>query len=337
MRDDSVVTVARACTVVRPGGATTTGSAFCPRMRTSADHQRFTEALDALVEGIREDRSVLAAILCGSLSHDTVWSKSDIDLVLVTIDDRKLESDSLSLYADGVNVHAMLVPRAEFRKMAEGSFRNSFVHSFLAKGRLLYSHDETIAALCATLQEMGERDREIALFQAATCVLPPLYKAHKWMLTRGDVHYTALWLLYTATPLAQIEVINAGLLVDREVIPQAMTLNSALFRAVYTDMLDAKKTTKSVQAALDTVDAYMAEHATTLFAPLLAHLRDVGEARSCTEIEAHFLKTFGIEHATTACEYLADQGLIGKASIAARLTRRSNVDVQELAFFALDG
>ena len=305
-------------------------------MRTGADHQRFTEALDALVEAIRLDRSVLAAILCGSLSHDTVWSRSDIDLVLVTIDDRKLERDALSLYADGVNVHAMLLPRAEFRKVVEGSFRNSFLHSFLAKGRLLYTHDETIAALCATLHEMGDRDREIALFQAATNVLPPLYKAHKWMLTRGDVHYTALWLLYTATPLAQIEVISAGLLVDREVIPQALTLNSALFATVYTGMLDTKKTAKSVRSALDTVDAYMAARASSLFAPLIDHLRDAGEARSSTELEAHFRKTFDIGHVTTACEYLADQGLIGKASIAARLTKRSNVDVQELAFYALD-
>ena len=40
---------------------------------------------------------------------------------------------------------------------------------------------------------------------------------------------------------------------------------------------------------------------------------------------------------TTACEYLADQGLIGKASTAVQLTRRSNVEVQELAFFYLDG
>jgi len=37
----------------------------------------------------------------------------------------------------------------------------------------------------------------------------------------------------------------------------------------------------------------------------------------------------------TACEYLADQGLIGKASISVRLTKRSNVDVEELAFFAI--
>ena len=35
----------------------------------------------------------------------------------------------------------------------------------------------------------------------------------------------------------------------------------------------------------------------------------------------------------TACEYLADQGLIGKASLPVHLTRRSNVEVQETAFF----
>ena len=38
---------------------------------------------------------------------------------------------------------------------------------------------------------------------------------------------------------------------------------------------------------------------------------------------------------TTACEYLADQGLIGKVSVRARLTKKSNVDVQELAFVYL--
>ena len=39
----------------------------------------------------------------------------------------------------------------------------------------------------------------------------------------------------------------------------------------------------------------------------------------------------------TACEYLADQGLIGKASLPVHLTRRSNVEVQETAFFDVNG
>src|SRR2546423_12475856 len=104
--------------------------------------EQFATALDGLIEELKADRSILATILCGSLSHDTVWAKSDIDLVLVTIDDKKADRADLALYADGVNVHAFLMPRAEFRKTVEGSARNSFMHSFLAKGRLLYTHDQ---------------------------------------------------------------------------------------------------------------------------------------------------------------------------------------------------
>ena len=66
---------------------------------------------------------------------------------------------------------------------------------------------------------------------------------------------------------------------------------------------------------------------------MLDHLREVGEARSATEIDDHFKRNFGVDGVTTACEYLADQGLIGKAPLPVRLTKKSNVDVQELAFF----
>jgi hypothetical protein len=298
--------------------------------------QKFRSALDALVEQVKEDRSILAAILCGSLSHDKVWAKSDIDLVLVTIDDKKIAAGDLALYADGLNVHAILVPRAEFRKTAEGSIRNSFIHSLLAKGRLLYTHDETISDLCARLLEIGDRDIQHQLLRVGTYALGPIYKAHKWFLTRGDLDYTALWILGAANVLAQIEVISRGLLADREVIPQAMTLNPAFFKIVYADLLNSRKTRKSVQEALDAVDRYMAERATTLFQPVIDHLRDVGEARSCTEIEAHFKRQFDLGGVTAACEYLADQGLIGKAATAVQLTKKSNIELQELAFFYLE-
>src|SRR5215218_4691029 len=64
-------------------------------------HQKFSAALNDLVEQIKQDRSILAAILCGSLSHDTVWAKSDIDLVLVTVDDRTIATSDIALNADG--------------------------------------------------------------------------------------------------------------------------------------------------------------------------------------------------------------------------------------------
>ncbi len=305
-------------------------------MDTSSTHRRFEAALNALVEEIRADRSVLAAILCGSLSHDTVWDRSDIDLVLITIDDRKIESAVLALDADGVNVHAVLIPRAEFRRTVESAIHNSFFHSLLTKGRLLYAHDETIAELCAGLHRMGERDAKLQLLRAATSALPLVYKAHKWFLTRRDLDYTALWILYAATPLAQVEVLEAGRLVDREVILQAIELNPAFFRLVYRDLLNAPKTADQVRAALDAVDEYLARRAPRVFSLVLEHLREVGEARSSTEIESYFKRQFNLRDVITACEYLADQKLIGKAATALQLTRRSNVRLQELAFFALE-
>jgi hypothetical protein len=91
----------------------------------------------------------------------------------------------------------------------------------------------------------------------------------------------------------------------------------------------------SVQEALDAVGRYVAGRAADVFGSILDHLREGGEARSCREIEDDFKRNFDVSGVTTACEFLADQGLIGKASTPARLTKRSNIEVQELAFFYL--
>jgi hypothetical protein len=307
-----------------------------PSMSRASVHAQFTAALDAVVEQAKRDRTVRAAILCGSLAHDTVWEKSDIDLVFVVEDGGKVDRDGVSLYADGLNIHAILMARTDFRKLVEGSAHNSFAHSFLAKGRLLYTHDPTVADLCGRLHAIGSRDTEIQLLRAATHALPSVYKARKWYLTRGDLEYTALWILHAATPLAQLEVFGRRLLADREVIPQAAALNPAFFDCIYRNLLNQPKTPAAVAAALDAIDAYLAERAPTVFAAVLDHLREAGEPRSCRDLEHHFERHFGIGGVTTACEYLADQALIGKASIPVKLTKKSRVSLQELAFFALE-
>jgi predicted nucleotidyltransferase len=150
-------------------------------------HERFTAALAAVLADVRQDRSILAAILCGSLAHDTVWEKSDIDLMLVTTDDREARLSQLAVAADGVNVHINLLARAEFRKVVNSAIHNSFVHSLLAKGRLLHTTDETIRDLFDRLGEIGAHDTELQLLSAATHALPPIDKAHKWFVTRGDL------------------------------------------------------------------------------------------------------------------------------------------------------
>jgi hypothetical protein len=171
------------------------------------------------------------------------------------------------------------------------------------------------------------------MLNAAIGVLPALYKARKWLETRGDLAYTALWTLYAAEPVARMEVIAAGLLPDREVIPQAAKLNPALFGTIYTSLLRQGTTKAPVEKALTAIEAYMAERAAKVFAPVVDYLREQGDVRSSRDIEDHFRKNFDVRGVTTACEYLADLGIIGKASTSVQLTKRSPVTVEELAFF----
>ncbi|PTY04152.1 hypothetical protein DB346_05005 [Verrucomicrobia bacterium LW23] len=298
--------------------------------------ERFRRALDRLVARLRADKTILAVVLCGSLSHDKVWARSDIDLIVVTVDDEKItRHEGLALVEEDVNIHATLCTRAEFRKMADGSRRNSFVHSLVAKGKLIYTHDPSLEAIFPQLQRIGARDTQDQLLRAGIFVLPAFDKARKWFLTRGDLHYSALWLLQAATPLAQIEIYSRGLLADREVLPQALKLNPKFFRPNYLDLLEKPKTRESIEAALDNVAAYLRERHELLFSPVIDYLREAGEVRSATEIDNEFERQRNISCVVLACEYLAHEGLITKASTPVRMTRRSNVQVDEMAFVLL--
>ena len=66
---------------------------------------------------------------------------------------------------------------------------------------------------------------------------------------------------------------------------------------------------------------------------MLDYLDQEGDVRSASEISHYFERAYGTESALMACEYLADIEMIEKASTPAKLTTRSQVEVDELAFF----
>ena len=161
--------------------------------------QKFSAALDALIEQVKGDRSVLAAILCGSLSHDTVWAKSDIDLVLVTIDDKKTANGDLALYADGVNVHALLMPRAEFRKIG-GRVDPQLVHALVSGqgAAALHPRRDDRRAVRGAAESRRARYAECSSWARRPTRCHRSTRPTSGSLTRGDLDYTALWILYAA-------------------------------------------------------------------------------------------------------------------------------------------
>ena len=300
----------------------------------SVARARFEAALERLIEEVRKDDHVLAAILCGSLSHDDVWDKSDIDLILVCTDNKKTATHNVALVEDDINIHTTVQPRGEFRRHLEASVRNTFQHSLLAKGKLIFSRDPSIEAIFRQIGEIGARDSQVQAMQSAQHALATLYKARKWYHIKDDPAYTALWILIAARSLAEVEVGMAGELVDREAVIEALRLNPKLFRCIYSDLLERPATRDQLTEALGAIDDYLEPRAEQLFAPVIEYLDEAGgEPRSCTEISHYFSRNYDMDHVIIACEWLADIGVIEKASTPVKLTIRSQTEVDELAFF----
>lgn len=314
-------------------------------METSSTsiQEQFETALEAFVKKAREDRQVLAAILFGSLSSDRVWEKSDIDLIVVTRDDKKLfrkaggdddeVAEGATLNEHDVDIHVSMQPRSAFKKMIEGGLQSSFMHAAFARSRLLFTHDDTVRDLYDGIMAFRSRDRQVQLMRAGSHVIPILYKAEKWFHVRKDLHYAFLYIMYAVPGLAQIETYLHNQLAGREVIQQALALNPGFFNAVYTDLIDQPKTEASIGEALRRIDAYLEEKISLLFQPILDYLEEEGSVRSVTDIETYFDNQMNLGGVTTVCEWLADKEIITRVSSPLRLTLKSNVEYEELAFY----
>jgi predicted nucleotidyltransferase len=293
---------------------------------------RYDEAIASLLAKLQQDRYVLAVVLYGSLAYDVVWDKSDIDLCIIT-QETKQKPSGLTLVEDGINIHAEIVTRSEFKKMMEGAVQSSFTHSMLIKGRLLFTRDETLEALWANRQQFGARDREIRLLSAAVLLVLRLTKAQKWLHVKGDPHYSFVWILKCLDELATIETVLAGEITGREVLWQAMHHNPAFFRAVYTDLIEGAKTREAIGAALTRIESYLRERVPLVFRPILDHLEEAGGIRSARDIDHYFRSHLNFDYAAVLCEWLAEERFIQEAALPARLTERSRVDVEEAAYF----
>ncbi len=292
----------------------------------------FGTALEMLVDKVQADPCVLAAVLLGSMAYDAVWQRSDIDLLLV-IQESPRKKEGLCLVECGVNVHCMLLTRSEFRKILEGSVQGSFMHSLLLKGRMLFSRDEPLRELFESRHGLGERDRSIQLLKMVSHALPGLAKAEKWFHVRKDYTYCSFWILKCVDSLASIEVLLHDEVPSREVIHQALRLNPALFRAIYTDLLEGIPSPLQLESALAGAKTYLRSHVDDLFSPILSYLEEEGALRSMTDINHHFLRHFGVESVDSACEWLADEGYLHKLATPVRVTDKSHVEVEEAAYY----
>ena len=299
----------------------------------AAVEKRYRDALDSLVTKVEKDRNIIAAILCGSMSYDQVWDKSDIDLLLVQREG-KGNPRGYTLAENDVNIHAEVVPRGQLRRWQEAALQGSFEHSFFSRSTLLFCSDESVKTWYqnANLHNIGARDRALQLLIVATGLLPTLRYAEKQFYVNSDLNYSFLSILRVAESLARIEIILNDEVPAREVIQPALEYNPDFFRVTYSDLINCKKNEGVIQNALDTINDYLNEKL-FIFQPILDFLAEAAGPRSTTELNDYFQKKIGDNRLDAAYEWLAQKGIIQQVSTPVKLTLKSQVEMEEATYY----
>jgi hypothetical protein len=298
--------------------------------------------LDQFIERIAEDRYVLAIVLVGSLSTETVWQREALGLWIIETDgvSRRLPSDGKDervfriLVENGINIHAEVIPRARFKQMVEGASRTAFSCNFFAHREIIYSKDPSIERWFKEANAIATKDQERELLTFSTWTIHAHRHARKRLEIKGDLELAAQEILWAAHSVAHTEIIRLGRVWEKDVIYRAIEGAPALFQTIYLDVLSKRKNRRVLSAALDAIDAYLDKHCQTHLKPLLGYLKKQYRVVPLSEISDHFaFSQLHPWHLESACEWLEQKGLLQKLSAPFKLTKRSLERVEEPAYF----
>jgi uncharacterized protein len=307
----------------------------------AAEVARFKTALNQFIDRVAEDRYVLAVVLVGSLSTETIWARETLGLWIIEADgvSRRLASDGEDqrifriLVENGINIHAEVIARARFKKMVEGMSRTAFSCNFFAQRQIVYSKDPSIESWFTKANAVAIKDQERELLVFSTWTIYEHRHARKRLDIKRDLELAAQGIISAAHSIAHTEIIRRGRICEQDVIYRAMEKAPDLFQTIYIDVLSKRKNRRVLSAALDAIDGYIEEHYEAHLKPLLGFLKKHNRVVPLSEISDHFaFSQMHPGHLEAACEWLERKGLLQKVSAPFKLTKRSLERVEEPAY-----
>lgn len=290
--------------------------------------QSYSAAVDSFIEKLKDDPNVIAAILCGSLSYDEVWEKSDIDMTLI-VRDQKLTNRGYCVIEDGIIINVDLMERSNFRRIMEWSTGGSFLHSLFAKGKIIYSKDESLYSYFEDIKKLGRDDIEITLFHMANELISYLHKSEKWQRVKNDTKYSQYYVLKAAGVVASMEVVSKGETPTREAILRAREISPELMKILYDDPLSKSLSREQLMMVLNKIDEYLLGHIDAISSPVIQFMSD-GEVKTLSVLAQHF--NMEPHFIVGIFDYLSEKGILERLSETMRITPKSKLAVEEVAY-----
>jgi hypothetical protein len=290
--------------------------------------ERFTAALDSFISKVKDDPNVIAVIIYGSLAYDVIWEKSDIDMQMV-VRDQPLKNSSYCIIEDGITINVKLTIRSEFMRGLGREIGGSAGHSFLAKGKMVYTTDDSLVEFFEDNKKIGSDDIALSAFQIANWIIHYYEKAQKWLTARKDPLYAQYFLCMAAEAIASMELCLHGEPMGRDSIKKALVINPEIMKTFYQDAMSHHMSEEEIVEGIDKLDEYLEQHLEIIKKPVIEFMSDQ-QIKTITVLTKYFHMD---SHAIVGIfDYLVEKGVIDKVSQIIRITPKSKLAVEEIGY-----
>jgi predicted nucleotidyltransferase len=295
-------------------------------VKRSRVHRDYQSAIDELTKKVEKDEYALNLMLAGSLSYDTVWEKSDIDVMIVTRDEPY--SVRRVFIEKDIFIEGEVVTRDHFKKGTHRVKDGSIFHSYFSMSKLLFSRDDTIKDMYEDIQNIGSRDVEDLLLLNYMFCKDLINKAHKALYVKEDPHFALNFMMSGIRRMANIEVLLNKTIPLRESTIQALEFNPEFFQEIFTDMIHTPlKSWEVINEVLEKMENYLDEHLKEFIQPVI-RLLEKEEEMTHYDLKTHFSD---IWLPVDLREFVA-RGFIRQTEAPFRFTKKSSAEMMQPAY-----
>jgi len=228
--------------------------------------------------------------------------------------------------ADGLDLVLTLREVSRFKNEMQKWVGGDFVHSALAKGRIIFSKDNSLFDFFEDARRVGSSDAIISFINAAGMLQHQMHRCEKWLTVYEDNLYAQRFLQHCCSEVAHMILLRSQELPTRESILRASELEPELMHRLYVIPSTTRMTKPELMDALQLIDDYLHLHLEWWSQPILQFLGD-GEVKTFSHI-INYLRIDG-----SILNWLAEREIIHRVSEQSSLFKKSRVTVEEIAYY----
>lgn len=241
----------------------------------------YQKAYEETLQNFKNSKYVTAVIVYGSIITGDVWEESDIDFLVVTSEEDKMEI--LYTKEHGIYMHIKYVSKDKFINNIKTMIKGGTFHKAFSSGKLAYCIDREIEEIFHSTRFYYDKDRKIRNIDILSEIFNLMHYAKKYYYTKKYETAYELTLLVFKN-YARIYMNMSGYITDKDIISIAVNMNKNIEK-LFNLLVSEGDLDNRIKLTIDTIEKFIENNIEEITEVLVQFIKSKGEPVSVMDIQ----------------------------------------------------